>query len=78
MCEAPAFHQGPRPFIADFSARSLSSPRFINPFARANVRFHCRQITHLNFRRIQPSNSSKIPFTSANRFAFRCLLDLLR
>ena len=34
ICEAPPFHHGPRPLVADFHARTLSSPAFIRFRAR--------------------------------------------
>jgi hypothetical protein len=33
MCEAPAFHQGPRPFVADRHALASDNPRRIRFFA---------------------------------------------
>ena len=44
MCEAPEFHQGPRPFFADCHAHFSTKPRAISFLARVRGRFHRRQI----------------------------------
>ncbi len=67
MWLAPAFHQGPCPFMADAHACSSSSPRCIRRAARVLGRFHWRQIRQRKRRRIQPSSASKMPLTSASR-----------
>ncbi len=46
MCEAPQFHQGPLPFVADSQARLSPSPLFIKPFAL--VRKHKGQVYTLD------------------------------
>ena len=43
MWLVPAFHQGPRPLLADFHARAPSSPRACSRLLRVAGRFHCRQ-----------------------------------
>src|SRR5262249_41019531 len=42
MCEAPPFHQGPRPFLTDRHARCRARPARISFCARVKGRFHCR------------------------------------
>lgn len=66
ICDAPEFHQGPRPLVADLQARSSLSPRRIRFFARVNDRFHCRQMMLRSLRRSHISSSSKTFFTSAS------------
>ena len=67
MCGAPAFHQAPRPFEADFQAGSPSSPRCISFRRRVAGRFHCRQRTHRSFLRSHSSSDSKTIRTSDSR-----------
>ena len=40
MCEAPAFHHGPRPLVAEVHARASAKPRRISLRARVRERFH--------------------------------------
>src|ERR1700756_1981406 len=67
MWLAPAFHQGPRPLLADFHARVLSRPRACSRLLRVTGRFHCRHSRQRSLRRIHPSSSSSTPFTSVRR-----------
>ena len=67
MWLVPAFHQGPRPLLADFHARTPSSPRACSRLLRVAGRFHCRQSRQRSLRRIHPSKSCNTPFTSVSR-----------
>src|SRR5579862_6522465 len=67
MWLAAAFHQGARPLEADRHARCGSSPGCIKRLRRVRGRFHWRQRTQRNLRRIQPSSSSNTPLASASR-----------
>ena len=67
MCDAPAFHHGPRPLVADCQARASANPRCLRERARVKGRFHRRQSSTRSLRRIQPSSSSKTFFTSVSR-----------
>ena len=66
MWLAPAFHQGPRPLLADSHARSSLIPSCNSLRCRVRERFHCRQRMTLSLRRNHPSRSSKTPRDSAN------------
>src|ERR1700758_5214231 len=67
MWLAPAFHQGPRPLLADFHARVLSRPRACSRLLRVAGRFHCRHSRQRSLRLIHPSNSSSTPLLSVSR-----------
>jgi len=67
ICDAPEFHQGPRPLLAEAKAFTLSIPsRIIFP-ALVRGFFHCRHRIRRNFRRIHLSSSSKTFFTWDSR-----------
>ena len=59
MWDAPAFHHGPRPFMALRQARSAPGPGAQSLRSRVRGRFHCRHSRQRSRRRIQPSSSSK-------------------
>src|SRR5262249_26872841 len=67
MCEAPAFHQGPRPFLADCHACCRVTPARISFCARVKGRLHCRHSSARSRRRIQPSSSSNTPRSCVSR-----------
>jgi len=58
MCEAPAFHHGPRPLVADIQARASVIPWRIKLRARVCERRHRRHRSVRSFRRSQPSSVS--------------------
>ena len=61
---APAFHHGPRPFVADRHARSWAQPALHQSCAHGAGRFHCRHRRQRSLRRIQPSSSSNARLVS--------------
>jgi len=67
MCEAPPFHHGPRPLVADGHARASLSPARIRFCARVWLRFHCRHSRVRSLCLIQPSSSSSTPLTAVSR-----------
>ena len=67
MCDAPEFHQAPRPLVADCHARALAIPRSLSLFALVLCFFHCLHKMLRSFRLIHPSSSSNVPFTSLIR-----------
>ena len=52
MWLAPAFHQAPRPLVAERHARSSLNPRFISVLARVKGCLHWRHSRPLNLRLI--------------------------
>jgi len=64
MWEAPEFHQGPRPLLADRHARTSANPYRISFRTRVPGRFHWRQRRFRSLRRIQPSPSGSHPNSS--------------
>jgi hypothetical protein len=70
MCEAPAFHHGPRQLVADIHAGASVIPLRIKLPARVCERRHRRHRSARSFRRSHPSSASRTPF-----IAFRDLLN---
>src|SRR3989304_8490376 len=67
ICDAPAFHHGPRPFVHEAQSLPLSIPRWIIFLALVHGRFHCRHRFARSFLRIHWSSSSKTFFTWDSR-----------
>ena len=65
MWLAPAFHQAPRPLIAERHARSSVNPRVISMRARARGRLPWRHSRPRSLRLTQPSRSCHTSLTWA-------------
>lgn len=63
----PAFHQAPRPLVAERHARSGGSPRVISIRRRASGRLDCRHRRPRSLRRSPPSSSCHTFLTSTHR-----------
>ena len=66
MCNAPAFHQAPRPFTDDFHARWGSIPRLMRFSSRVLGFFYAIQISLRRWRLMWMSRDSNIPLRSSS------------